>query len=485
MTLRALPGVTLMLCGLVGGLQAQSPRPKPSLPITRLPTVPKANSGVFLEWLGRVDTDISFGDWFDKDFTLTARFFPRYANNYAGPIVAENGSGSFAVGMGDVSGSSERLALQVGNQTIQTKVALTLNQWHQLAVVRSGMTFTLYLDGEKVSALVWNGAGRPTINSTLSLGRRTDGWPFCNHNSQFFGLIDDVAIFSKALSDTDLKSGEVATGGKVGAYGQKRLSGYEPDLLRGVVFDFPALGEPKTLPVKLNTKTTFSQKGASIALLSPERDSAKDSKWLRPPTNQQKMLLPTPPGEVWAVIQGNGAPEGGSHRGYAAFCWDLIRVNAKNQLDQPSTKDAPMRASGSGRIVFVRESTPDSKLNAGIPNCVMIEQGPGEFAGYLHLRQGAYEGKRPDGKLPQDVPKDKQPVVLTTANLARVGDTGAGIGAFHIHFALTDDVDDGKHAIVTIPSAFHDYLVSNDEGKTWQTVSVGVPQVGQWIKTLK
>lgn len=493
MTIRPFHGAILLLGGLAGGLHAQAPQRQPPVitqvpqrpPILRLVPVPKANSGAVLEWSGHVDTDIAFGDWFDKDFTLTARFFPRYANSYAGPIIAENGGGSFTVGMGDVSGSSETLALQVGNQTIQTKVSLNMNQWHQLAVVRQGNNFVLYLNGQKVTTLAWNGVGRPANNSTLRLGRRTDGRTFCNHNAQFFGLIDDVAIFSKALSDTDLQNGEVATGGKVGAHGQKRLSGGEPDLLRGVVFDFPAIGETKALPPKLQTAITYSQKGASIAFLSSDRDPAKDSKWLKAPTNQQKLLLPTPPGEVWAVIQGTGSPQGGSHRGYAAFCWDLIRVNSNNQLDQPSTKNAPMRAAGSGRIIFVRETTPDSKSNAGGANCVMIEHGQGEVAGYLHLRQGSYAGKRPDGQLPQDVPKAQQPLVFATANLASVGDTGAAPGAFHIHFALTDQVDDGAHPIVTIPAAFHDYQVSDDKGKTWKSVSVGVPQVGQWIKTLK
>jgi hypothetical protein len=51
-----------------------------------------------------------------------------------------------------------------------------------------------------------------------------------------------------------------------------------------------------------------------------------------------------------------------------------------------------------------------------------------------------------------------------------------------LHFAVTDRGESQPAALVTIPTAFSDYEVSDDNGVTWQPVCRGVPKLGQWVR---
>ncbi len=60
-----------------------------------------------LSWTGFADTDLEFSEFFDSDHTLSARFMPQYPNGYEGPLLAENGSGTFVPGQGYWSETEE------------------------------------------------------------------------------------------------------------------------------------------------------------------------------------------------------------------------------------------------------------------------------------------------------------------------------------------------------------------------------------------
>ena len=177
------------------------------------------------------------------------------------------------------------------------------------------------------------------------------------------------------------------------------------------------------------------------------------------------MHLPFPQGQSLFVIQGFDDPTG-SHRGIAAFCWDLMLAGQP----QSASNGIPFFAAASGTVDFVKQD--NFSGGAGPANVISIKEADHEFCDYLHLRQNSAA-----------VTKGAQ-VAFGTA-LADVGDTGAAQGAFHLHMAVTNLGEGNKSSggtFVTIPSAFLDYQAADDQGSTWRHVSKGTSTVGQWIR---
>ncbi|MBI5634745.1 MAG: carboxypeptidase regulatory-like domain-containing protein [Nitrospirae bacterium] len=79
--------------------------------------------------------------------------------------------------------------------------SITLNVWHHIAVSATVSDITLYIDG-----VVAGTSGRPVpISSTTNpfrIGYTTGFWPYTN--TGFDGLIDEVEIFNRALSASDI-----------------------------------------------------------------------------------------------------------------------------------------------------------------------------------------------------------------------------------------------------------------------------------------
>ena len=75
-----------------------------------------------------------------------------------------------------------------------------INQWYHLVVKRSGDDFMLYLDG----SLVATGADSrpiPDPNTSFQIGTAEGGHP----ERVFKGLIDDIRIYNRALSDAEIQ----------------------------------------------------------------------------------------------------------------------------------------------------------------------------------------------------------------------------------------------------------------------------------------
>ena len=409
---------------------------------------------VALSWKGYVDTDQAFADFFDASHTITLRFLPQYPNAYEGPFVAENGSGTFGVGMGDYNRGSDgyKLYLAVGTQSRDFATTLTPGRWYHLAVrctVGATRTFKLYLDGVKLgSDLVVAAAASNLPQGTLRFGKRSSGQTVNGHDAQFFGLLDDVAIFTRALSVATINDLRNNVG---------HLTGNEADLLVGYSFN------TGNLPAELARPVTY--RGAARRVnTSANRDNTKDANLLPLPTKQQLMDLPFPPGEAWSVIQGVDQ-RAGSHRGYAAFCWDFMVADQPQGGVYPTGSDgAPFYASAPGRVITVRESAPSGTSQAS--NYVEIEQAPEEICAYLHLRRNSCE-------------VDTNNKVTYGRQLALTGDTGVAVGAFHPHVAVSDKPD-GTSGFVTFPVAFSDYEVRS--GANWKSVSRGMPKTVEVVR---
>lgn len=76
------------------------------------------------------------------------------------------------------------------------------NEWHQYVARRSGNTASMYIDGVEVHSGIFTGAIPDSLNPLL-IGRRNeeDGRVFGVN-----GLLDDVAIWNRALSVTEIQS---------------------------------------------------------------------------------------------------------------------------------------------------------------------------------------------------------------------------------------------------------------------------------------
>jgi hypothetical protein len=169
-----------------------------------------ANSASFIA--GRVDNAISLNGTSQyvsttftqqlSDFSATAWFFSDTdaTRNYDRIIDKNYISGFVLCRAGN---ASNKWSAYFIDEAVAHPLTVTLNDgaWHHLALVRSGTTLTLYGDGGAVSA-----------SRTVSAGAISDyplviGWSEPQYGYNYFkGAIDDVRIYSRALS-----SNEVAT----------------------------------------------------------------------------------------------------------------------------------------------------------------------------------------------------------------------------------------------------------------------------------
>ena len=153
----------------------------------------------------------------------------------------------------------------------------------------------------------------------------------------------------------------------------------------------------------------------------------------------------------------------GSHKGYASFCWDLMLAG----LPASASNGKPFHAAAPGTVNFVKEDA----TSGGATNFITVAEEPGEFGDYLHLVQNSAVVAATDR-------------VTDGQYLANVGDTGAGVGDYHLHYATTNLGESNRNAgvFVTIPAPFSNYEASDDQGTTWYRVLRGIPRAGQWVR---
>jgi hypothetical protein len=184
-----------------------------------------------LTWGGRADTNVGLTECFGADHTVAVRFMIQFANIYEGPMLAVHGSGTYFIGCGDGSAGNSKIAIRIGSGSLELSIAQTFQgSWHHVAVVRSGTIGTVYLDGASKGTLALPASGQPS--GTLRMGRSDQ------IHQQFYGFLDDVAIFKAALTAAQVSALASAN----------TLTGNETNLLAGYVFgDGPTAALPATL----------------------------------------------------------------------------------------------------------------------------------------------------------------------------------------------------------------------------------------------
>lgn len=419
------------------------------------------NFALSFGWGAAVDTDLRFSEFAGRDHTLAARFMIQYERSYEGPILASSGAGGYVVsvaGYGEGRTGAEKLRVSFGERRRYYTVGgrLAPGRWHWLAVVREGSRLRLYLDGEALRADDSGTGfqateGAPLPDATLRLGRRAEG------DAQFYGFIDDVALFNSALSEKALKSHYQLS---------PRISGNEAGLIAAYTFDRNEAGAEggRERPVSFVGP-------ASKVQVSAARESRPDALLLPPPFQKTEVRLPFRSGQAWKVIQGYGQPL--SHNGGGVFSFDFERVDGPPE-------EQPVYACAPGRVVALsdyNDPEPGDDISKDNFNYLQLEIGEGEVVTYLHMKNGSLtDALKGYGPL-----RERGAIALPSGALVgRVGNTWLKEQPrnWHLHFALVPYVN----SPVSIPVAFSDYEVYDPERKAWRPVARGVPEQDQIVR---
>jgi hypothetical protein len=365
------PGIPLVAVGIAKQLEARELRPTRRRPVLWIAALvcmvaglsfaaparaQSLNMGAGLRWHGWVQTDVKFSEFFGSNFTVMARFMPQYTRSYRGPILGVGRTcvvlpckpgPRFALGQSDFkkAGDVPRLVLEIGNVT-RTYLApgLVPGTWQHIALrrekARAGAVFRVFLNGTQLCA---DPGAYSTCNLTLAapalpvgtlrLGRTwSSNGGIAATRQQFYGLLDDVAVFDSALPP-----GQIAA--LANATLHPRLLGWEPGLYAGWTFDAQTpTGDP--LPASLARPITYEGGAYLWPFLSQTRDSEFDDDYLPVAREDLVMDLPFPQGQAWKVTQGYSSTA--SHYGASAFSRS---PTAGRRSASPSTRRPRARSS--------------------------------------------------------------------------------------------------------------------------------------------
>ncbi len=119
------------------------------------------------------------------------------------------GSGNVAYLLEVSAGTSKvNLIAKVGGaiQALEGNTALSLNKWYHVVATYNGTTLKLYLNGIEDGSLSASGAVE-VIGSALTLGARVNG------AERFGGKLDDMRVYSRALSTAEVQQLYINGGG--------------------------------------------------------------------------------------------------------------------------------------------------------------------------------------------------------------------------------------------------------------------------------
>ncbi len=203
-----------------------------------------------------------------KNFTIST-WVKRATAGSTGPIVDKSGVYAFDIGVSPCTGSQVKLTkYNVVDVCIGTFPSDT--NYHHLVAVWSTTGITLYVDG------AINGTSADTSSFSSGTGALTIGYD-SGDNVYFSGSIDDVRVYGRALSATEVQQLYVNGGGVIGHSNTVSLSsglvGYWPfdgnkiNWATGVVNDASGQGNTGTMVSMSTTSSPIAGKvGQAINL---------------------------------------------------------------------------------------------------------------------------------------------------------------------------------------------------------------------------
>lgn len=422
----------------------------------------KTNYAASLRYKGFVDTDLRFDEWFPNDHTVTLRFMAQYPRAYKGPLLTRGlGSGSYEVGLGDYSSGGikrTKLFVRIGSSKAYFVPFQNIvpGQWNFLAMVRSGDEVRLYFNGEVL--VPYDGSGpftiapasmlNPSASAKLRFGRKPTGY-----DQQFYGLLDDVAIYKYAASESQIEAMRA---------GMLRVTGSEFALHAAYTFDdyTPAGG---ILPASMS-RTANIVSPALRTIVSQDRNSSVDQGYLGAPVQNTTFDLPFDTGTHWKIAQGYCGTA--SHHGYAAFCRDYACTNA-------TTQGQPIRAAAGGTYSYAKAgfTNPDG-YSFG------IQFDPETVAAYLHMDGASIlEAINQHGGSMQFNTVMEPPLVLNAAPSVNRGEKIAEVGPHSNGAHLHLDTNDGDTLFPVAMSQYEYYV-----GGSWYPLASGMPEKGDIVR---
>ena len=79
-------------------------------------------------------------------------------------------------------------------------------EWHHYAYVRNGQTHKLFIDGTVVTSESFSGTAGDTTDQPLLIGAIPPSSAGAPETQFFGGLVDDVQIYNRPLSDTEVNA---------------------------------------------------------------------------------------------------------------------------------------------------------------------------------------------------------------------------------------------------------------------------------------
>lgn len=449
-------------------------------------------------WQSRVRLGNDLSTISASAFSVSVRFFPIYRAPHFGAVFGVRGSsGDFAFGQwlvtkdvtGEASWAKPAVGLIVGSEQKQYVAdgSLQINKWNHLAVVfkpRSG--WTIYLNGVSIGTVPDSGF---RASGEISMGRIAQS----DKLSQFYGLIDDVAVFDKALTATEVQSYAAL----------KSLTGSEAGLKWGWDFD--------TASGVMNTQSqTPVVEGNAIKVKVSATRSPVDQRAMPDPVQAVAYRLPFPYEAEYYVVQGNS---GNSHHwGPFAFTWDFIyagkrtdtlsvrkangNFSATDLLNKQQGQGKPLVSIAPGTAVHANWNFVEGD-GSKVPNSTIVRHAQDEYSAYYHLKKNSFPDLFP-------WPSPKQSFTITTSQFAAInggtipttypqvtaGQQLGGLGGtgmedctdcYHLHFGVLDQPDLSTFVDrVTRPIHFETFEWSTDR-INWKLLT-GIPKEGTFVR---
>jgi hypothetical protein len=193
--LTAVSGTNLLL-NTANGANFLTDSSNNNLTITNNGSVPSSNTHPFTPGSGKFGTSqtlqIPINSAFTYgtgDFTVEWWSYQNAGNGVQGIWRNSTGDATNAIGFWTVTQPSQRLTVTLGNgtssDTILSNTTVPLNTWHHYAIVRSGTTFKLYLDGV---------AQTQTITSNIDIPAQVGIMQIGNAGGNYIGLVTNFRI---------------------------------------------------------------------------------------------------------------------------------------------------------------------------------------------------------------------------------------------------------------------------------------------------
>ena len=424
------------------------------------------NFAAGFRWQGYVATSLPMSSFYSSDHSVVLKFMAQYPGAYQGPMFTTSVDGNYLIGIGDFSEGTNKVKLQVtfgGNtayfsgQNVGSDVKP--GKWNSLVVVKESGAYRVWLNAQLLSRDSCSGSGCTSlaeggtaVTGNVRLGRKGNG------NAQFYGMLDDVEVYDRALSGFEVWL----------VSGLTRLSGNESGVLRAWTFDSAMPnGDPNPPTVHSGTFVAPAYK----VLVSAARDGAFDELSLPRPT--VTVDLPFAKNVQWKVIQDFATTTGPSHFGNAAFSWDFVRNTSNND----DTCGAKLVAAATGTLFhgwdWGGDLDPDDDLENPIDgyNDLKLELATeGEYLRYLHVLTGSIRGAFSLSDLPENIP------AFGVTKGTKVAEAGTrGPDNCHLHLSYSNGT-------VTIPLGYNYERWVPTNGGYWTAITNGMPKQDEVIR---